>query len=368
MIEILPLTSLRFLAACYVFIFHMHIRWPLTSNKLLSNLFYEGAIGMSLFFILSGFVLCYRYHDTDYTAPKVLKTYIVHRFSRIYPIYLIIAITTCYWLGIELEGEGIKAIFYYVARLVFIVLVNIFLVQAWMPQLFHYWHDGGSWSISTECFFYSLFPLSLALIKTKSIFIIILIGLVAYIFSSVFGLSYKLFSQTSGSNVFYSIPIFRFPEFIIGLVAAVISLKYKNTRNINYSAIILLAISSIITYLMFFGSSSSGYVVHNFIIIPLVTIIVFSAANCKFGIIHKVLSYKFFVTLGHASYSFYSWQLVILLYLINNYNSVIRFLPLLKNNLLLFAVSFCSLIFISLISYYFIEEPIRRFINRKFCN
>src|SRR5689334_4050960 len=29
--ELLPLTSLRFVAASYVYLFHVHIRWPLTA-------------------------------------------------------------------------------------------------------------------------------------------------------------------------------------------------------------------------------------------------------------------------------------------------------------------------------------------------
>jgi peptidoglycan/LPS O-acetylase OafA/YrhL len=49
---------LRFFAALYVFIFHIHLRWPLApESTFLSNLLGQGAIGMSLFFVLSGLVL-----------------------------------------------------------------------------------------------------------------------------------------------------------------------------------------------------------------------------------------------------------------------------------------------------------------------
>ncbi len=78
--EILPLTSLRFFAALYVFIFHIHIRWSLICNKFLSNFFFEGGVGMSLFFILSGFILYYRYHKTDFTQAET-KTYIIYLFN-----------------------------------------------------------------------------------------------------------------------------------------------------------------------------------------------------------------------------------------------------------------------------------------------
>ena len=53
--ELLSLTGLRFVAAFYVFVFHIHISWPLTNIKYLKNIFDQGAIGMSLFFIFYGF-------------------------------------------------------------------------------------------------------------------------------------------------------------------------------------------------------------------------------------------------------------------------------------------------------------------------
>jgi len=65
--EILPLTGLRFVAAFYVFLFHIHIRWPLAGQPFLKNVLDQGAVGMSLFFVLSGFVLAYRYADVRST-------------------------------------------------------------------------------------------------------------------------------------------------------------------------------------------------------------------------------------------------------------------------------------------------------------
>jgi hypothetical protein len=52
--EIFPLTGLRFVAAFYVFLFHIHIRWPISSHSFAKNVLDQGAIGMSLFFMLSG--------------------------------------------------------------------------------------------------------------------------------------------------------------------------------------------------------------------------------------------------------------------------------------------------------------------------
>ena len=51
--EVRPLTSLRFVAALYVFVFHIHIRWPVAGGWM-DGLLSSGAVGMSLFFMLSG--------------------------------------------------------------------------------------------------------------------------------------------------------------------------------------------------------------------------------------------------------------------------------------------------------------------------
>ena len=60
--EVRPLTSLRFVAAFYVFVFHIHIRWPVGMG-IADNLLSAGAIGMSLFFMLSGFILAHRHRS-----------------------------------------------------------------------------------------------------------------------------------------------------------------------------------------------------------------------------------------------------------------------------------------------------------------
>lgn len=46
-------TGLRFAAALYVIVFHIHIRWPLTSQPDFKNIPAQGAVEMSLIFMLS---------------------------------------------------------------------------------------------------------------------------------------------------------------------------------------------------------------------------------------------------------------------------------------------------------------------------
>ena len=145
--EILALTGLRFVAAFYVFIFHMNGRWSITSNQFLGNILSQGAIGMSMFFMLSGFVLTYVYGD----GKTSYKNYLVNRFSRIYPLYIFAAVISLPWI------KGFLAPTIDIKQIILLIISNILVVQAWIPQFFNYWNDGGSWSISVEFFCYLLY-------------------------------------------------------------------------------------------------------------------------------------------------------------------------------------------------------------------
>jgi peptidoglycan/LPS O-acetylase OafA/YrhL len=69
--ELKQLTGLRFLAAFYVFVFHldMPMRTPLTYLPWrVEALIQQGRLGVTVFFVLSGFLLTYR-HLGDFKTP-----------------------------------------------------------------------------------------------------------------------------------------------------------------------------------------------------------------------------------------------------------------------------------------------------------
>ena len=130
--EILALTGLRFVAAFYVFIFHIHLRWVLSDVSFVKNVLAQGAVGMSIFFMLSGFVLAYVYGD----GKTSYKDYLVNRFSRIYPIYIFAAIITIPYIGITVANNSIHEISMATLQGIFLIIANIFVIQAWIPQFF----------------------------------------------------------------------------------------------------------------------------------------------------------------------------------------------------------------------------------------
>src|SRR5690606_34174966 len=79
-----PLTGVRAIAAFMVYLHHFN---PITQNNnfkypyLFINEFH---VGVTLFFVLSGFLIAYRYSEMNNFS---FKNYFVNRFARIYPMY-----------------------------------------------------------------------------------------------------------------------------------------------------------------------------------------------------------------------------------------------------------------------------------------
>ena len=84
-----PLTGVRAIAAYMVFLHHTE-RNPLAK---------ELHVGVTLFFVLSGFLIAYKYETACQFNFAWLRQYFQNRFARIFPVYLLIAVTSLLLLG-----------------------------------------------------------------------------------------------------------------------------------------------------------------------------------------------------------------------------------------------------------------------------
>nr|WP_276556384.1 acyltransferase [Pseudomonas peradeniyensis] len=346
---------MRFIAALYVFIFHIQIRWPVTDTTFLSNIFNEGAIGMSAFFMLSGYLLMLTYSNSS-----SIREYFVNRVARIYPIYFVAGLVTLPWLGVSLAGDTAE-IALSTLRIFFIFIANIFLIQAWFPQLFSLWNNGGSWSISVEAFCYAMFPLLVKFICRSSTRTVLMVIFACYCVSLMPGISVKAYGQY-GIPVFYAMPVFRFPEFVIG--ACVFILSKRHPLPPSTWIIQLASIAVFFAYLGHFGAVMPIYTGHNWIVIPVVAITLCTLATGR-GPVAWVLSRPLFVWLGKVSYCFYSFQALIVLSMISYHKEITTMIPALAEGKTLIVCAFICLIVLSAAGYYLIEEPARRIVRNK---
>lgn len=336
------LTGLRFFAAFYVFIFHLYIRSEgKISNKILHLIINNGALGVNIFFILSGLTLFYNYYDRKISW----REFILKRIAKIYPIYL---------LGLLLSiGVGYITNFP-VKNFSEILTLDLFLLQSYIPHLSMEWYGSGAWSISTEFFFYFLSLFIISMIKnleTKTL--CILLG-ISYILSIVPGVLYNLDFISIHLN--YTFPLFRLPEFLIGNILAAL-IFIKNIKVDRLSLTFAVGISSIIFYLV--GYKVDGYTIFNFFIVPVVISILYLLINYPEHKMAKIVGGKYIEYLGKISYSFYIVQIPICLYLDNT-----QFLQG-KNVFLWGIMIFVVNIFASVLAYHLLELPIHKWLNKK---
>ena len=149
--HIKPLTSLRFFAALWVVLFHY---WPHLAVTTTPALVAKGYLGVELFFVLSGFILCHVYLPQMEAGGFRYRDFLWARLARIYPMHLITLIGMGLMAGAALAiGLSVDPNVLSFAALP----ANLTLTQAWGLAPVAGWNHP-SWSISAEWFAYVTFP------------------------------------------------------------------------------------------------------------------------------------------------------------------------------------------------------------------
>jgi peptidoglycan/LPS O-acetylase OafA/YrhL len=157
--EVRALTSLRGVAAMWVFLFHLGTKRPMFPHGLLAWVpIGRGYIAVDLFFILSGFVMALTYRDSFLTRPFAVAypDFLMRRVARVMPLnaVIVVILALAVWLG------GRAGDTFAVAQNPWAVITNLFLVQDW--GLFRS-IDKPSWSVSVEMAVYLAYPALLVL-------------------------------------------------------------------------------------------------------------------------------------------------------------------------------------------------------------
>lgn len=143
------LTSLRFVAALLVFVSHAAFLSPFANAAVAEGFgavaHNAGHLGVSFFFVLSGFVLTW-----SAGAGDSLRSFYRRRFVKIIPNHLVVfapAVGLMFLIG---AGIGLAPF-----------LLNLFLLQAWVWdfELAAQSPNSPTWSLGVEVLFYALFPL-----------------------------------------------------------------------------------------------------------------------------------------------------------------------------------------------------------------
>lgn len=154
------LTSARFLAAMAVLLGHFaeFLALPPALARVMT-----GGFGVSFFFVLSGFILCYRYWDEfeKGVGRQAYRRFFGARIARIYPSYLLaLALVTAMFLVANAVQPGTVRLPPDPAAS---WIAHALALQTFAPtyETQRHWNEPG-WSISTEFAFYALCPFILA--------------------------------------------------------------------------------------------------------------------------------------------------------------------------------------------------------------
>jgi len=302
-----PLTTLRFVAALLVVMYHTLPRGQGGERfeQLGTKVVDLGFTAVGLFFVLSGFILSTVYPKLD--GRDGIIRFAVARVARIVPVYaatLLMDLPRLLAWRIAKSGLVIGTL---IAGGQFIS--QLLMLQAWFPPL------GGlnfpSWSVATEAFFYAMFPLLLPYLMrdrhlATSVALLIgfwLLGLaVALGPILLFGPVPPWIDAMISHN-----PIGRLPEFASGIVLAnigqLLKTKYAHaTRGVRSLALVLGMMGYFSVSILQEILPASA--LQNAALIPFYGLIILGLATRE-GKISLIITHPLLILLGEASYALY---------------------------------------------------------------
>lgn len=310
--------------------------------------------GVSIFFVLSGFLITYKYYQSSSLNFNWLKNYYVSRFARIYPLFFLVTVLTL----IFLKSPAFEW----------------FLTLTFLKGFFDSYKFiiiSQTWTLTVEVVFYFLAPYIFVLAKKRTNLALqfVLFFLVGILIAG--GGQVENFRAFTSGHIFLFIYTFlgRSFEFFVGIFLALKVAKKKNpTPGVGYGVgylpragylmgkkFTLLGLSGVIFTIILISSfqsgdyrygifSPEGLLLHNFAL-PVAISIFF------WGLITEKTNLSFFLSgplmqlLGKSSYAFYLIHLGVIAQMLPSFS---RF------NMFAF---FISLNILAIFLYYFIEKP-----------
>ena len=321
------LTGLRFFAAFFILVGHatpMMLNFTPRPQLVINvtNCIIE--VGMELFFVLSGFVIHYNYADVGRNPqPQNLARFYIARFARIYPLYVL-------FLALQhvLYGGDLRATAFFLGM----TQSWVFIIFGGVPLIGHL-SAFVTWSISTEWFFYCLYPVVGWLIAmprhrlAASLLLVGLawLGLVQVVFLYLHDREVNAFAQAvwgPPGDIFLGwlislSPVGRMPPFLIGVATAHVFMTLYG-RPVSESerrrGMILLSLALACLIAMCGAQSVGNRYVNSialFVYSGSIAVIIFCCARYR-SPFSRFLSTPLLIACGDASYSIYLFHLSVL--------------------------------------------------------
>ena len=279
----------RVVAAIMVLLFHIHIHHDCSFGAL-TGFVSMGAIFMTGFFMLSGFVLFRMYQEQMLVQMTSLKKFYWKRLIGILPLYFFVSIIYVLAFGTESVSQNLV-----------LLPIEMLGLQSVFSTLFPVSHNDGTWFISCLLLAYLVFPLMQEAVKQMNVRVkLVAIGLCIFVlFWS------PLVVHSFGTESIYSNPFFRGLEFFIGVVLASLPVKPRflmTWKALIVETVILVAAVSLAVRLNIFVGN---YMLYDWIAVPLFACMALTLAGLKSPRLQKSKTLRY---ASAASYAFFLAQ------------------------------------------------------------
>ncbi len=331
------LTGMRFFAALLVAFSHFPEVIPVKS--LAVALERQGAAGVTIFFVLSGFVLTYNYLDEFGRATDTVSSFYRNRVARIFPVHLVaLLVLTPLVIATAADVPSVASWF-----------VNAALLQSLVPTKSMNLWNIPAWSVSAELAFYAVFPFFVYFVAARARWQRRLAGLA----SSLFAIQVVLFvsiaivvdqrlrrsghDDESVTQVLERLKFFpglRVWEFFLGCVVGVALLRLRGghlaeglarrlrllevERVRNVLLVVVAASMAALLSIPTLAEPAPGSLAYHmataglFVAYTPIAVVLVTALAWGTTAISPVLESRWAQALGEASYSFYILQWIVL--------------------------------------------------------
>jgi len=305
------LTGVRAMAAYLVFISHFAYIFDEKFPHSVQRFFNEFHIGVTIFFVLSGFLIAFRYFNTFELTKDWFKQYLKNRVARIYPMYAILTIgafIAFYFTQNKTVTAGQNPVVMF--------LLNIVFLRGFFDQ-FKFTGIAQGWSLTVEeCFYFSAPFIFLIATRYKKFYIqpIAITGLGAVL---VLIFSHVNWYGFFGNFTFMMLYTFlgRCFEFFAGIQLALIVRKQKldgsSRKKLTYAGFFMIFFCVwIMSVLPIPAGQEAGLhnpwgIITNNYLLALSIALFFYGILTETTILKKILANPFVELLGKSSYIFY---------------------------------------------------------------
>lgn len=373
------LTGLRFFAAFWVVLLHFaapqHAAgWP----PLLRSWVEHGQLGVAMFFVLSGYVLGYNYLPSVRDGSFDARQFAIARFARVYPVFILsVLIFTPFAIRYTVSDPTISQPW---LMLGVELVLQILVLQTWFPKLLYLtrWNTP-TWSLGVEMFFYANFYWVARWISRMGLrsCCTLFLGTLAFLAASraaVFvwdldgiGRGVPTETQHFWAGLLFFNPIFRLPEFLLGVLAVHLVQQHRDRLEAVPARIWSGALTAVLVglgWLLAFPHGAGDRIWAAPLAVGLLAGLIFILGMEKVRLASWLLASPLLVLLGEASYAMYVLQRPVAEYF--NFLAVRLGAGTVESNPMGMAVYLALLAGASLAAHRWFESPSRRWIRLRF--